>query len=172
MLYLSCCLWNIHQHLWSLAVCSWGTINLLVMQSNHYEYIVYVNGSVTFSPYATRTFYISKTNNLCSSVLVHSTQYKDDFGFKPREIRRISVLLTLTSPTEPEVGSINSSRMTLPHLHPLWQRPLQCLCLCACAPMCQWQHSSHVRTEGEQTQSSGWRTLSLTDKYTTMTLIS
>lgn len=24
LLYRSCCLWNILQHLWSLAVCSWG----------------------------------------------------------------------------------------------------------------------------------------------------
>lgn len=47
----------------------------------------------------------------------------------------VYVLLTLASSTEPEERSINSLRMTLPHLHPLWQKHSLCVCVhsCACA---------------------------------------
>lgn len=47
-------------------------------------------------------------------------------------MRRVYGLLTLASSTEPEERSINSLRMTLPHLHPLWQKTLQRVCLCVC----------------------------------------
>lgn len=98
---------------------------------------IYKNGSVTFSPYSTEAFYIFKNHrsrNLCSPLFIAKKYWL--VGFSATWIHCVYALLTLASPTEPKVCSINSLRMTLCLIYIHSGRSPFCVCVCVCV----WDH--------------------------------